>query len=89
MNLKLSPPRELTTTERRYIVGLDQLAIAAASVAVLQKALEELQPKLAAGAAAVAVTTAKVAKEKEGVALIQADVQKDEAAASAQVCYLI
>lgn len=66
---------------------MDQLAIAAKSVAALQVALEVLQPKLAAGAAAVAVTTAKVEKEKEGVALIEADVLVDQAAAEEQVCF--
>lgn len=77
--------RELLAGEKRYLIGLDQLAIAATSVAALQQALEVLQPKLAAGAAAVAVTTAKVEKEKEGVALIEADVLIDQAAAEEQV----
>ncbi|XP_049866243.1 dynein axonemal heavy chain 7-like [Pectinophora gossypiella] len=75
---------ELITGEKRYLTGLDQLAIAAKSVAALQKALEVLQPKLAAGAAAVALTTAKVEKEKEGVALVEADVLVDQAAAEEQ-----
>lgn len=77
--------RELLQGEKRYLTGLDQLAIASKSVAALQVALEILQPKLAAGAAAVAETTAKVEKEKEGVALIEADVLKDQAAAEKQV----
>lgn len=77
--------RELLTGEKRYLTGLDQLAIASKSVAALQVALEILQPKLAAGAAAVAETTAKVEKEKEGVALIEADVLIDQAAAEEQV----
>lgn len=77
--------RELLTGEKRYITGLDQLAIAAKSVAALQEALEVLQPKLAAGAAAVAETTAKVEKEKEGVALVEAEVLVDQAAAEEQV----
>ncbi|XP_072937032.1 dynein axonemal heavy chain 7 [Epargyreus clarus] len=75
---------ELITGEKRYITGLDQLAIAAKSVAALQQALEVLQPKLAAGAAAVAETTAKVEKEKEGVALVEAEVLADQAAAEEQ-----
>ncbi|XP_045510942.1 dynein axonemal heavy chain 7 [Colias croceus] len=75
---------ELLTGEKRYITGLDQLAIAAKSVAALQQALEVLQPKLAAGAAAVAETTAKVEKEKEGVALVEAEVLMDQAAAEEQ-----
>ncbi|XP_052747260.1 dynein axonemal heavy chain 7 [Bicyclus anynana] len=75
---------ELITSEKRYITGLDQLAIAAKSVAALQEALEVLQPKLAAGAAAVAETTAKVEKEKEGVALVEAEVLVDQAAAEEQ-----
>ncbi|XP_037866676.1 dynein axonemal heavy chain 7 isoform X1 [Bombyx mori] len=75
---------ELLTSEKRYITGLDQLAIAAKSVAALQQALEVLQPKLAAGAAAVAETTAKVEKEKEGVALVEAEVLADQAAAEEQ-----
>ncbi|XP_028155786.1 dynein heavy chain 7, axonemal [Ostrinia furnacalis] len=75
---------ELLSSEKRYITGLDQLAIAAKSVAALQKALEVLQPKLAAGAAAVAETTAKVEKEKEGVALVEAEVLADQAAAEEQ-----
>ncbi|KAG7311248.1 hypothetical protein JYU34_002280 [Plutella xylostella] len=75
---------ELLSGEKRYLTGLDQLAIASTSVAALQQALEILQPKLAAGAAAVAETTAKVEKEKEGVALVEADVLKDQEAASAQ-----
>ncbi|CAH0689857.1 unnamed protein product [Chilo suppressalis] len=75
---------ELLTSEKRYITGLDQLAIAAKSVAALQQALEVLQPKLAAGAAAVAETTAKVEKEKEGVALVEAEVLVDQAAAEEQ-----
>lgn len=79
--------RELLTGEKRYLIGLDQLAIAATQVGALQKALEVLQPKLAAGAAAVAETTAKVEKEKEGVALIEADVLIDQAAAEEQVWY--
>lgn len=57
-------------------------------MAALQQALEILQPKLAAGAAAVAETTAKVEKEKEGVALVQAEVMADAAAADEQVIYL-
>lgn len=77
--------RELLSNEKRYITGLDQLAIAAKSVAALQEALEILQPKLAAGAAAVAETTAKVEKEKEGVALVEAEVLVDQAAAEEQV----
>lgn len=76
--------RELTTAERRYLTGLDQLAIAAKSVSALQEALEVLQPKLAAGAAAVAETTAKVEKEKEGVALVEAEVLVDQTAAEEQ-----
>lgn len=64
---------------------MDQLATAAKSVAALQEALEVLQPKLAAGAAAVAETTAKVEKEKEGVALVAAEVLVDQAAAEEQV----
>ncbi|XP_068620866.1 dynein axonemal heavy chain 7 [Battus philenor] len=76
--------KELLMNEKRYITGLDQLATAAKSVAALQEALEILQPKLAAGAAAVAETTAKVEKEKEGVALVEADVLKDQAAAEEQ-----
>ncbi|CAH2067322.1 unnamed protein product, partial [Iphiclides podalirius] len=76
--------KELLTNEKRYITGLDQLAIAAKSVAALQEALEILQPKLAAGAAAVAETTAKVEKEKEGVALVEAEVLMDQAAAEEQ-----
>lgn len=79
---------ELLTGEKRYITGLDQLAIAAKSVAALQQALEVLQPKLAAGAAAVAETTAKVEKEKEGVALVEAEVLADQAAAEEQVTVL-
>lgn len=79
------PTSELITSEKRYLTGLDQLAIAAKSVAALQEALVLLQPKLAAGAAAVAETTAKVEKEKEGVALIEADVLIDQAAAEEQV----
>ncbi|CAB3230574.1 unnamed protein product [Arctia plantaginis] len=75
---------ELLTGEQRYLMGLDQLAIAAKSVAALQEALEILQPKLAAGAAAVAETTAKVEKEKEGVALVEAEVLVDQAAAAEQ-----
>ncbi|XP_075991785.1 dynein heavy chain at 36C [Anticarsia gemmatalis] len=75
---------ELTTGEQRYLTGLDQLAVAASSVAALQIALEVLQPKLAAGAAAVAETTAKVEKEKEGVALVEAEVLMDQAAAAEQ-----
>lgn len=82
--LKL-PISELLSGEKRYLTGLDQLAIAAKSVAALQEALVLLQPKLAAGAAAVAETTAKVEKEKEGVALIEADVLVDQAAAEEQV----
>lgn len=81
--------RELLTSEKRYITGLDQLAIAAKSVAALQQALEVLQPKLAAGAAAVAETTAKVEKEKEGVALVEAEVLVDQAAAEEQVGLLL
>ena len=54
-------------------------------MAALQEALEVLQPKLAAGAAAVAETTAKVEKEKEGVALVEAEVLVDQAAAAEQV----
>ncbi|KPJ12229.1 Dynein heavy chain 7, axonemal [Papilio machaon] len=76
--------KELLSNEKRYITGLDQLAIAAKSVAALQEALEILQPKLAAGAAAVAETTAKVEKEKEGVALVEAEVLVDQAAAEEQ-----
>lgn len=83
--LSISTFRELLTSEKRYITGLDQLAIAAKSVAALQQALEVLQPKLAAGAAAVAETTAKVEKEKEGVALVEAEVLADQAAAEEQV----
>ncbi|XP_063529439.1 dynein axonemal heavy chain 7-like [Cydia strobilella] len=75
---------ELLTGEKRYLTGLDQLAVAAKSVAALQKALEVLQPKLAAGAAAVAETTAKVEMEKEGVAVVEAEVLKDQAAAEEQ-----
>ncbi|XP_026726846.1 dynein heavy chain 7, axonemal [Trichoplusia ni] len=75
---------ELITAEKRYLTGLDQLAIAAKSVFALQQALEILQPKLAAGAAAVAETTAKVEKEKEGVALVEAEVLVDQAAAEEQ-----
>ncbi|PZC81208.1 hypothetical protein B5X24_HaOG213309 [Helicoverpa armigera] len=75
---------ELTTAEKRYLTGLDQLAIAAKSVGALQEALEILQPKLAAGAAAVAETTAIVEKEKEGVALVEAEVLVDQAAAEEQ-----
>ncbi|XP_047987651.1 dynein axonemal heavy chain 7-like [Leguminivora glycinivorella] len=75
---------ELLTGEKRYLTGLDQLAVAATQVAVLQEALVVLQPKLAAGAAAVAETTAKVEKEKEGVALVEADVLVDQAAAEEQ-----
>lgn len=78
-------PRELLSGEKRYLTGLDQLAIASKSVAALQEALEVLQPKLAAGAAAVAKTTAEVEKEKEGVALIEAGVLVDQAAAEEQV----
>lgn len=78
----------MITSEKRYITGLDQLAIAAKSVAALQEALEVLQPKLAAGAAAVAETTAKVEKEKEGVAQVEAEVLVDQAAAEEQVCLL-
>lgn len=47
--------------------------------------MELLQPKLAAGAAAVAETTAKVEKEKEGVALVEAEVLIDQHAAEEQV----
>ncbi|KOB65443.1 Uncharacterized protein OBRU01_22741 [Operophtera brumata] len=75
---------ELRSSERRYITGLDQLATAAKQVAALQKSLEVLQPKLAAGAAAVAEITAIVEKEKEGVALIEAGVLADQAAAEEQ-----
>ncbi|XP_049887204.1 dynein axonemal heavy chain 7-like [Pectinophora gossypiella] len=75
---------ELLTGEKRYLGGLDQLAIAAKSVAALQQALEILQPKLAAGAAAVALTTAKVEKEKADVAIIEADVLVDQTAAEKQ-----
>ncbi|CAH0726011.1 unnamed protein product, partial [Brenthis ino] len=75
---------ELLTSEKRYITGLEQLAIASKSVAALQQALEVLQPKLAAGAAAVAETTAEVEKEKEGVALVEAEVLVDQAAAEEQ-----
>lgn len=80
--------RELTTAEKRYITGLDQLAIAAKSVSALQEALEILQPKLAAGAKAVAETTAIVEKEKEGVALVEAEVLVDQAAAEEQASEL-
>lgn len=76
--------RELTTAEKRYLTGLDQLAIAAKSVGALQQALEVLQPKLAAGAKAVAETTAIVEKEKEGVALVEAEVLVDQKAAEEQ-----
>ncbi|KAJ8726572.1 hypothetical protein PYW07_001270 [Mythimna separata] len=75
---------ELTTAEKRYLTGLDQLAIAAKSVSALQEALEILQPKLAAGAKAVAETTAIVEKEKEGVALVEAEVLVDQSAAEEQ-----
>ncbi|KAI5631027.1 dynein heavy chain and region d6 of dynein motor domain-containing protein [Phthorimaea operculella] len=75
---------ELLLGEKRYLTGLDQLADAAKSVGALQIALEVLQPKLAEGAAAVALTTAKVEKEKEGVALIEADVLVDQQAAEKQ-----
>ncbi|CAG4997774.1 unnamed protein product [Parnassius apollo] len=75
---------ELITNEKRYITGLDQLAIAAKSVTALHEALAILQPKLAAGAAAVAETTAKIEKEKEGVALVEAEVLVDQAAAEEQ-----
>ncbi|KAH9642760.1 hypothetical protein HF086_010413, partial [Spodoptera exigua] len=63
---------ELTTAEKRYLTGLDQLAIAAKSVEALQQALEVLQPKLATAAKAVAETTAVVEKEKEGAQEAQA-----------------
>ncbi|GBP05920.1 Dynein heavy chain 7, axonemal [Eumeta japonica] len=76
--------REILSDEKRYTTGLGQLDIAAKSVAVLQEALEVLQPKLAAGAAAVAEITAKVEKEKEGVAEVEAVVLKDQAAADEQ-----
>ncbi|KAF9413227.1 hypothetical protein HW555_008507 [Spodoptera exigua] len=75
---------ELTTAEKRYLTGLDQLAIAAKSVEALQQALEVLQPKLATAAKAVAETTAVVEKEKEGVALVEADVLVDQKAAEEQ-----
>ncbi|KAF9409411.1 hypothetical protein HW555_011235, partial [Spodoptera exigua] len=77
---------ELTTAEKRYLTGLDQLAIAAKSVEALQQALEVLQPKLATAAKAVAETTAVVEKEKEGVALVEADVLAQEAQAIKDEC---
>ncbi|KOB68985.1 Dynein heavy chain 7, axonemal [Operophtera brumata] len=80
----VTPTAEVITSEKRYMNGLDQLAIAAKQVATLQEALEVLQPKLAAGAAAVAETTASVEKEKAGVALIEAGVLVDQAAAEEQ-----
>ncbi|XP_041972117.1 dynein axonemal heavy chain 7 isoform X2 [Aricia agestis] len=82
--LLASKRTELLSGEKRYLTGLEQLAVAAKSVAALQEALEVLQPKLASAAAAVAETTSIVEKEKESVALVEAEVLVDQAAAEKQ-----
>lgn len=77
--------REVLANEKRYTVGLGQLETAAKSVGALQLALEELQPKLAEGAAAVMATSELVMNEKEGVALVEENVLADQEEADEQV----
>lgn len=71
--------------EKRYLVGLGQLEVAAKSVGALQLALERLQPQLAAGAAAVAEIAAKVQADAADVALVEETVLADQEIADGQV----
>lgn len=80
---------EILLIKSRYEVGLEKLDAAAAEVAVMQSALEALQPKLVDAANKVAETVKQVEKEKAEAAEVEKVVMVDEELANEQVCHKV
>lgn len=70
--------------KKRYEVGLEKLASAAAEVTVMQAALEALQPQLVVASEKVAETLKQVEAESAEAAIVEQNVQADEAVANEQ-----
>lgn len=71
--------------KRRYEIGLEKLANAAAEVSVMQKALEDLQPALVQASENVAATLKQVEAESAEAAIVEKNVMADELVADEQV----
>lgn len=70
--------------KKRYEIGLEKLANAAAEVSVMQKALEDLQPALVTASEAVAATVKQVEAESAEAAVVEKNVMADELIANEQ-----
>ncbi|XP_045470082.1 dynein axonemal heavy chain 7 [Harmonia axyridis] len=75
---------EILMLKSRYEVGLEKLDAAGAEVAVMQLALEALQPELVVAAAAVQVTVKKVEAETAEAGEVEKVVLAEEAIANEQ-----
>ncbi|XP_014284130.1 dynein axonemal heavy chain 7 isoform X1 [Halyomorpha halys] len=75
---------EVMVAKKRYEVGLQKLANAAAEISIMGENLKKLQPALIQAADDVRYTVAKVDKEKEDVAKVEEIVKGDEVVANAQ-----
>lgn len=75
---------EILLVKSRYEVGLSKLDNAAAEVAIMQLALEALQPQLVEAAAKVETTVNQVSAEKKEAGEVEKIVMQDEALANDQ-----
>lgn len=71
--------------KKRYEIGLEKLANAAAEVTVMQKVLEDLQPALVQASENVAATVKEVETESAEAAIVEKNVMADELVADEQV----
>ena len=72
----------ITRVRNQYVVGLDKLQFAASQVAIMQKELEDLQPKLVAAQAENASMMRDIERDSKEASEIEAVVRKDEATAN-------
>ncbi|XP_056634815.1 dynein axonemal heavy chain 7 [Diorhabda sublineata] len=76
--------KEVLQGKQRYEIGLEKLESAGAEVAVMQAALEALQPQLVVAAAKVEETMKIVEAESQEADIVARHIQEDEAVANEQ-----